>query len=192
MKTDLLYLDTAMITPRTVVRRFREQDGEAFFFLLQKNESHLSEYVLRFLTQVRSPAEGELYVREKLANWLLQKEFSFGIWDKRSAEIIGLVRLFDLDWVVPAAYVEYYIDQNPSHKEMASEAINAVVNFAFQQVGLKKLYYTSLMDDYEEQRTIRKCGFHREGDLRSAFRTDKTDYVDLMLFGLINPDNQSS
>ena len=186
MNPAFLQLDTAIITPRTVVRRFRETDGETFFMLFQQSQGRLSEYHLRNITGVRSVQEATLFVRKKLAHWLLQKEFAFGIWDKKSASLIGFIRIYNFDWALPSGYVEFFIAHHLQDKGIMPEALTAVLRFAFEQLQLKKLYYTTLMDDYEGQRIVRKCDFQREGDLRNAFRQMTGDYIDIMLLGISN------
>ena len=186
MNPAFLQLDTAIITPRTVVRRFRETDGETFFMLLQQSQGRLSEYHLRNIKGVRSVQDAALFVREKLAYWLLQQEYAFGIWDKKSASLIGFIRIYDFDWALPSSYLAFFIAHDLQDKGMMTEALTAVLRFAFEQLQLKKIYYTTLMDDYEGQRIVRKCDFQREGDLRGAFRQMTGDYVDLMLLGISN------
>lgn len=44
------------------------------------------------------------------------------------------------------------------------------------------------MDNVASQRLARKCGFRREGDLRSDYRRPSGELADTMLFGLTRPE----
>ena len=184
MRKELLDIDTALITTRTVVRRFRENDGEGVYTLIENNISKLHDYHRETIKNVTTPQLGEIYVRKKLANWLLQKGYTFGVWDKKSAELIGFINIFDINWVLPEAHLEFLLDHNFTGRGIMTEALFSIIRFGFNQLKLEKLYFTTLMDDYAGQRLARKCSFRREGDLRGSFRKETGELIDLMLFGL--------
>lgn len=180
----LLDVDTAILTARTVVRRFRENDGEMVYGLFQDNISWLSDFHLDPIAQIKTVVDSEFFVREKLALWLLQKEYSFGIWDKESAKLIGYIRFFEMDVDLPKARIEFLLDKEFSGKGIMTEALYASIEFAFQELYLEKIYFTTLTDDYLGQRLVRKCGFRREGDFRSHFRQKSGDLADLMILAI--------
>lgn len=184
MQEKLLDVDTAILTPRTVVRRFRENDGEVVYNLLQDNISWLSDYHAEQVLGIKSVVDAEFFVRKKLAFWLLQKEYSLGIWDKESAKLIGYIRFFELDIDLPMARIEFLIDKTFSGQGIMTEALYAAIDFAFQEMFLEKLYFMTLTDDYNGQRLVRKCGFRREGDFRSHYRQKSGDLVDLMVLAI--------
>ena len=184
MKKELLDIDTALITPRTVVRRFRENDGKVVYDLIHDNISKLHDFHRETIKSVNTPELGEIYVRRKLANWLLQKGYTFGVWDKKSADLIGFINIYAIDWKLPEAHLEFLLDQNFTGRGIMTEALFSTIRFGFNQLKLEKLYFTTLMDDYAGQRLARKCSFRREGDLRGSYRKDNGELIDLMLFGL--------
>ncbi len=184
MDPRLFHIDTALITPRTVIRRFREQDGETLHELIQRNDSRLNDYLPALMQELRTKEQAEVFVREKLAAWLQQKEFTFGLWDNDSARLIGLISIFRIDWRIPLADITFFIDQEHSGKGIMTEAINTALGFAFRQLKLEKLRLPTAMDNYAAQRLARKCGFRREGDLRAEIRLQGDELVDVMLFGL--------
>jgi RimJ/RimL family protein N-acetyltransferase len=184
MQSQLLDIDTALLTPRTVVRRFREGDGIAFFELLQENHTRLGDHFPKLIREINDQYKGEFYIRQKMAAWLLQEEFSFGIWEHESAKLVGMARLFHLNWTIPLAEVSYFIDQNFSGRGLMTESLLASIKFAFQQLHLQKLVLRTAMDNYASQRLARKVGFRREGDLREECRRPGGELVDIMLFGL--------
>ena len=180
----LLHLDTAIITTKTVVRRFREDDGEALYQFIQNNWSWIPEYHRTPFLALKSANLAEFYCQQQLANWLLQKSYTFGVWDKESVTLIGCFCLCQIDWTLPSGYLQFWANRGLIPGRSMDEAMAAVLDFALKQLKLEKLHYLTLMDDYEGQRQVRKFGFGREGDLRGAFRLQSGDIIDIILFGI--------
>lgn len=184
MQLHLLSVDTALLTKRVVVRRFRENDGEQLYDLLQSNRVYLEDAFPSTLSENSSKEKSEWYVRVRFARWLLQEEYCFGVWDNDSAKLIGFIRLFRIDWHIPKAEVGFFIDRDFSSKGIMTEVLLVIIKFAFSQLKLEKIALRTAMDNYASQRLARKCGFRREGDLRADFKKTSGEIIDVMVLGL--------
>ena len=184
MRSDLFSIDTAILTTRTLTRRLREGDGNDFFNLIQENSSYIEDHFPILVEAVRSPDDGEAFVRHKMAHWLTQKEFAFGIWRVDEADMIGYVHFRNIDWQTPRAEISYFLHQNHAGKGLMTEVMSRMVQFAFKHLQLNKLVLKTLIDNYGSQRLARKVGFRREGDLRHEYRRASGVLLDVMLFGL--------
>ncbi len=185
MRPELFELDTALLTARTVVRRFRENEGALFYDLFQANRTLLIDNFPKTDRALASKEKAEQYVRQSICDWLFHRDFVFGIWDNESAQLVGFIRIFQIDWDVPKAELAYFLDKDSSGKGIMTEALYAVVQMAFEKMGIVKLYIRTATDNYGSQRVARKLGFRREGDFREDFRTPTGDLVDTMVFGLM-------
>ena len=183
MLARLYKIDTAIITPRTVIRRFREGEGNAFYRLVSDNRDRLREVLPQTIDTVPTKKEAEGYVRRKIAAWLCQEEFCFGVWENESAQLIGYVKIFHIDWSVPSADITFFIDKEYEGKGLMTEVVRKLLRFAFEQLSIEKIRLRTAMDNYATQRLARKCGLRREGDLRSEYRRPSGELVDVMLFG---------
>ncbi len=183
MLARLFNVDTALLTPRTVVRRFREGEGDILHNLLEDNRLRISGVLPQTIEIVPDKESAEMYVREKIAAWLRQKEFCFGVWENKNALLIGFVRLYHIDWSVPSADITFFIDRNFEGKGIMTEVVQTIMRFAFSQLEIEKLRLRTATDNYATQRLARKCAFRREGDLRSEIRRPSGELVDVMLFG---------
>lgn len=181
---NLLDIETALLTKRTVFRRVREGEGAAFYELFQENHVRLKDYFWELAAETNSEANCEFWVRKKLAQWLTNDAYFFGIWDKDTAKLIGFISLEDLDWGLPKAEVQFFIGKRYAKKGIMTEVLNKLVEFSFDQLKLQKLALRTAMEYYPPQRLARKCGFNREGDLRAEYRKPSGDMMDVMLFGL--------
>ena len=183
MKARLFKVDTVILTSRTVVRRFRENDGQAFHELVQRNKSRIEDHMPKTVRETTTVTAGEIFIRTKLSRWLLQEEFAFGVWEEKSAKLIGYIRIFNINWDVPHGEIGYFIDKDFNQQGIMTEVLTAIVHFSFQQLKLEKLRIRTAMDNYPSQRLARKCGFRREGDVRSEFKKPSGEIIDVMLFG---------
>lgn len=184
MRPELFTADTAILTSRTLVRRFREGDGKAFYDLVQKNHSYLEDHFPILTQKIIDHNTGEKFIRQKIANWLLQLDYTFGVWDNDTTELIGYFHFLRIDWTIPRAEVGYFLDHNHAGKGIMTEVLARMVQYGFHQLHINKLVLRTLQDNYPSQRLARKVGFRREGDLRNEFRKPSGALFDLMVFGL--------
>lgn len=183
MRPELFDIDTALLTAQAVVRRFREGDGPALAELVRQYQAVISDLYPPILNDIQREQHPEVYARQKLTDWLLQRAYTMGVWDETPA-LLGIIQLHHIDWDTPRAELSFFLDPEQRDSELATEILARVVQFAFRQLQLEKLSLHTLIDDYTTQRLVRKVGFSREGDLRNAFRRPSGNLVDLMRFGL--------
>lgn len=184
MQPQLFNIDTALITNRLTIRRFREGDGLALYDLVQQNQSLIQEHLPVLADEITHPERSEAFVRRKMAAWLLQEEFVMSIWRNDEADLVGLIGLTDFDWYIPKAEVNYFLDHRQVGKGLMTESMARLIPFAFKQLGLEKISLRALADNNASQRLARKVGFRREGDLRAEHRKLAGGLVDIALFGL--------
>ena len=165
MQARLLEVDTALLSSHTVVRRFREGDGEVLYNLVQDNYNRLYDDFPSLIQAISSKEEGEFFVRRRLADWQLQRGYCFGIWHNKENELIGMLYFKAIDWAVPKAAVCFFIDRAHSERGLMTESMLAGLDFVFRQLEIEKLELRTSMENVAAQRLARKCDFRREGEL---------------------------
>ena len=184
MQARLLEVDTALLSPHTVIRRFREGDGAALYELVQDNYNRLYDDFPSLIQAISNKEEGEFFVRRRLADWQLQQGYCFGIWHSKDNKLIGMLYFASIDWAVPKAMVCFFIDRAHSEQGLTTESMLAGLDFVFRQLEIEKLELRTSMENVAAQRLARKCDFRREGDLRGDFRRPSGEIIDRMQFGL--------
>lgn len=184
MMQQLFHIDTVLLSAHTVIRRFRENDGEAFYDMLDNNRSRIEELLALSVSDINSKEVCEAFVRRKLSEWLLQQSYAFGIWDTNGGKPIGYVELFRIDWSVPKSCIVFFIDKEYENKGIMTEVIRDIGRFAFSQLNMERIELYTASDNFPAQRLGRKCGFRREGDLRAFFRKPSGELLDAMLLVL--------
>lgn len=187
MQQHLFDIENILITSRTVIRRFKEQDGEVFFNLIQNNRERLED---RFpeLALVHAVEDSSSFVHQQLSKWYAQSSYSFAIWDTDSANIIGYIEINNIQWNIPKAEGVLFIDRNYEGQGIMTEVVTKMLSFVFEQLKLKKLNMIMAADNYAAQRLARKCGFRREGDIRNEIRKSGGELSDAMLLGFTDQD----
>ncbi len=68
-----------------------------------------------------------------------------------------------------------------------SDAICAVLRFAFQELNLHRVYLRARADNARGIRAYEKCGFRHEGQLREAIYSNGR-YYDELWMGVLRPE----
>lgn len=185
MRPSLFSIDTALLTNRCVVRRFRENDGAAFHKLISANSDYLKDHFPILVGEIGTTEDNaEIFIRQRIAAWLLQQDYAFGVWLNESTELIGFVHFFEVEWSIPMAQLSYFIDRDHVQQGLMTEVLARTVRYGFKQLELEKIYLQMLADNYASHRLARRIGFNREGDLRNEFRKPGGMLADLVRFGL--------
>lgn len=184
MRPKLFNVDTALLTKRCVVRRFRENEGAAFQQLLYDNRDQLQDHFPIMVGEISETADtAEAFLRERIAAWLLQQDYAFGVWQNETTELIGYIHLFEIEWEVPMAEISFFVARKQQKQGFMTEVLARVIRFGFKQLELEKIYLRTLSDNFDCQRLARRVGFSREGELRNEFRKPGGMLADLVRFG---------
>lgn len=122
--------------------------------------------------------------RDILEKWINGKagpETFFCVEERETGRIAGAVTLHpdrvrgnDPD----SRNLGYWIDRNCWGKGYATEAANAVIDYAFQKMRVKLLTAEHYVDNIGSRRVIEKCGFTYEGTLRRSMKAYDSTYRD--------------
>lgn len=107
---------------------------------------------------------------------------------KENEEGIGTVILSDIDTKNGVAQVHIKMDkQRGRGKGYGSDALNAIVNYAFDEMRLNCIYADVLEYNAVSQKLFEKCGFHRDGVLRSRVYKGG-EYINVVSYSRLKED----
>lgn len=124
-----------------------------------------------------------------------QEEWTNGIGDERNTlrcaiddngTAVGVAMLTDIDYKNGNAevHIKLAVD-NVRGKGYGTDALSAIVSYAFRELRLKCVYARVSLHNLASQGLFKKCGFEEEGILR--YRLFKRgEYVNVMSFSVIN------
>lgn len=156
-------------TPRLILRRLTLADAEPMYRNWASDPG-----VTKFLTW---PTHSSVEVTKQiLALWISHYEelnyYQWGIVVKDENALIGTIAAVKTDDEIKAAEIGYCIGQNWWHKGYTSEALGAVINFLFDEVGLNRIAARHDVNNSHSGGVMKKCGMQFEGIMREGAKNN--------------------
>jgi RimJ/RimL family protein N-acetyltransferase len=108
------------------------------------------------------------------------EELSFALVEPSDDEVVlGGGSLYDVDLDERRAAVGYWLAPQARGRGVVTHAVRLVARWAFEELGVARLELTCGPDNHASQRVAERCGFTREGVLRShtSFKGARRDTV---------------
>ncbi|WP_226579674.1 GNAT family N-acetyltransferase [Halobacillus litoralis] len=118
-----------------------------------------------------------------------EKGIRWGIIDLQSDRFIGTVGLNNLSIGAGRAEVGYELHPEFWQRGLATEAVNAVLDYAFQHLELFRVGAVTFPENEGSSKLLRKIGFKQEGILR-GYLYQKNQNHDALLFSILLPEYQ--
>ena len=171
-------------TQRLVLRQFTPEDAEAMF----RNWASDPE-VTKYLTW---PAHADPGVsRWVTEGWVSHyKEENFYQWaivPKELGEPVGSISAVKVDEDAQWVEIGYCIGKAWWRQGFVSEALNAVMDFFFEQVGVLRIQARHDPRNPNSGAVMRKCGMKYEGTLRRADRNNQ-GICDASVYGILREE----
>ncbi|MEO1290112.1 MAG: GNAT family N-acetyltransferase [Chloroflexota bacterium] len=106
-------------------------------------------------------------------------------------KMIGRVELSYVDREDQHAEISYALNQQYWHRGIMTEAMECIIDYAFQTMKLNRLYARTLTDNTASCNLLGKMSFQREGHLREHSQV-KGYPEDIYIYGLLKSDLTSS
>ena len=170
-------------TARLTLRQIEECDAAAYYHglsALPHTSSWLDSAEAQSVGKARNAIRSynNYYKRAKTTiPWVLTDH---------EGSVVGFVKLFEIQHRSKAE-IGYWLTERLWGKGLMTEALQAVVAFAFGPLGLHRIYATTHLDNKASQRVLERTGFKKEGVLRKHGRL-KGNWADAVMYGLLNID----
>ncbi len=108
-----------------------------------------------------------------------------------SRKLVGGVTISNVRrGIAQTAQLGYWVGQPFANQGYMSEAVRAVADFCFGQLGLNRLEAACLLNNKPSALVLEKCGFSREGIARQYLKINGT-WQNHILFALLKDDYRS-
>lgn len=158
------------------------QHKDAYYSLILANKERLEESFPITLLNTATLSKTTIYLKNLQENWLQDKGGKLGIW--LDTTLVGMVMIKNIDWSIPKCELAYFIGAEFSRNGYATEAIQAVLKYCFEDLNLLKVFIRVIATNTPSLGLAEKCGFIREGFLKNEYRTGSKKLVDLVYFGI--------
>jgi len=171
-------------TPRLTLRRFTMDDAQAMY-----NNWASDEQVTRFL---RWPPHSDVTIpRAVLADWIAGYDdpafYQWAIVPLDFGQPIGTIGVNFCDDALALAHIGYAIGQLFWNCGYTSEALHAVIDYLFSEVGMNRIESQHDPENPASGRVMQKCGMTYEGTHRAADRSNR-GIVDASVYAILRQD----
>ena len=172
-------------TERLILRRFALEDAEAMY----RNWASDDEVTKHLTWPTHSSVETSKMV---LTDWISHyPEPDFYNWaivlKENGPEPIGNISVVGIDNKVDAATMGYCMSRAHWGKGVMTEALTAVIDFFFDEVGFNRIDADHAVDNPASGRVLEKSGMRYEGTHRQAVRTN-CGIVDIKKWAILKSD----
>lgn len=172
-------------TERLTLRRYTEADAQDMF-----NNWANDAAVTKFLTW--QPHESAEATRELLHGWVQKYENpDYYHWTiEYEGKPIGGISVANIREKSECAEIGYCIARSCWNKGIITEALKAVCDFLFDEIGFNRLEIRHAPENPASGRAAKKCGFIQEGTARQCMRTSTGELCDLVMLGCLKSDRR--
>lgn len=149
-------------TERLLIRLPLPGDGKAVYEAVQYSRRELKQW-LPFAQKEQTLEESEVNVREAQIQFLQREDLRFHIFDKHTKVFLGCTGLHRIDWSIPKFEIGYWVDTTHQGKGIISEAVKALMTFAFEELGANRVEIRCDEKNERSRAIPEKLGFSLEG-----------------------------
>ena len=168
-------------------------EGQHAQSILELTSANL-DYISKWLPPIASMDTVEKtaqFIKGGLKRFAENNGFLAGIWYK--GELVGGIVLRYCDWNIRTTEAGYWLGEAYTGKGIATRATRKVVDYAFNDLGLKRVEIRCSTENMPSRAIAERLGFPLEGILRQAYHLND-DLIDVALYSVLasewKPDNE--
>ncbi|MDF2153622.1 GNAT family protein [Vibrio sp. CAU 1672] len=109
------------------------------------------------------------FIQATRLNWIRMEAFGFGVYQRDSAALIGMVAVNELYQTFNMASIGYWVGDQYQRQGLASEAVAALAELCFAKLGLTRLEVVCDPQNIASQALIEALGAKKEALARHRF-----------------------
>ena len=168
-------------TSRLILRLFKKSDAEEVARLCNNYNIYINTL---YLPYPYSKDDALSWMERHLENYEAGKSYEFAVTDNESGQLLGAIALSN-NQRFNHGEIAYWIGEDFWGKGYATEAAEAIVQFAFREKNYHKVFARCFGSNPASGRVLEKLGMKEEGVLIDHIRKDDR-YEDLVHYGMIN------
>ena len=149
-----------------LLRPYIAADAPALHAAVRASVESLS-YWLPWCHADYSLADAQAWIAHCEQAWQDKTEFPFGIFDRRSGDVLGGAGLNRLNRVDRSANLGYWVGEAHRGRGIATRAAVLAAAIGFAELGLVRLEIVALSHNLASQRVAEKAGATREAEARN-------------------------
>ncbi|MEM3405846.1 MAG: GNAT family protein [Candidatus Pacearchaeota archaeon] len=177
-----------IITKRLILRPLKNSDAKSIVENI--NDLKVSKWLL-VVPYPYNLRDAKKWIKETQCEWKKRnkKEYVFGIELKEEKKVIGGIGIHKVDRFQRKAKVKYWLGRKYWNKGYGSEALKAVLEFAFKKLKLRRIEAGVFVGNIPSKKLLEKFGAKIEGIRRKSYicKADKK-IKDEYVYGLLKEE----
>lgn len=187
MRPFLHDLPAEWVSPRLVLRRWRDADAQPLYDAIMESQERLRQW-MAWADTYQSVDDAVEFIRRQSGHWALHDHIGMGIFRKADGIPLGSVGLHVHDLTVPAIELGYWIRTGAEGHGYVSEAVRRMTAFAFTEFGAQRLVIRCDARNVRSKAVAERLGFVFEGcHRRDSLGTDGA-IRDTLVYAMIPED----
>ena len=159
------------IITRELVLRLIETDEAANFAAIIRHSATLHHWI-DWCKPDFSTQEAETFIAATRKNWITADSYGFGVYERESDNLIGMVALNELYHTFNMASLGYWIADTKQGQGYGKKALEALIEFCFAELKLTRLEAVCDPENIPSQRLIESCGATFEARAKNRYLFD--------------------
>lgn len=191
MRPILLNFPMPITTPRLILRPPQLNDGVLVNEAILESWKEISQ-TMQWAKEKPSVDDSEEQVRKAAANWILKHNeepyLQLFIFNRSNNRFIGGTGYHHFDWSVPCIETGYWIRSSCAGQGFMTEAVNAVTQYAFRELRVKRIAITCDADNLRSKKIPGRLGYQYEALLKANRLKVTGEVSDTLIFARYNLD----
>jgi ribosomal-protein-serine acetyltransferase len=142
-------------------------DGPELWTVVDQSRWHLERW-LPWVPFNNTPEASQRYAEACAADWDAGRAVRFGIRDRSTRALLGVVGLDSCVHLHRSCELGYWLRLDATGRGLMTEAALACTEFAIERLGVHRVRCAAATDNYPSLRVISRLGFRFEGLARQA------------------------
>lgn len=168
------------------VFRIQPEDGWSICDMITANEDRLQMYFPKTKAANLTPDLSKRFAQTKSKAFDENEEYLFTLKPHESRKIIGLIYIKELDWNKKQGEFAYCIDYNYEGKGITSKVVDALSNYAFENLGLEIVQIITHKTNISSVKVAEKCNFTWVKTLIGSYTPPGKDPLNMELYERYN------
>ncbi len=173
-------------TERVLLTPVDPADGPELWTVVDGSRWHLERW-LPWVPFNNTPEASQRYAEACAADWDAGRAVRFGIRDRATRALLGVVGLDSCVHLHRSCELGYWLRLDATGRGLMTESAQACVDFALDRMGVHRIRCAAATDNYPSLRVIARLGFRFEGIARQAEFVGGR-WVDHAVFGRLSTD----
>ncbi len=170
-------------TKRLVLRPLKIEDAPRVAYLANNYQIYRNTLNLPYPYRKE---DAEMWILRQMTKFDNNETISLGISYRLTNELVGVIGLYLCPYHENGE-IGYWIGKDYRNKGFATEAVLALIDYAFGQLNYYRVYGKCFASNPASAKVLEKVGMTFEGELKGHIKKEDI-FEDVLCYGIINPN----